>query len=117
MVSTKAFFWNHRPKYYRIIDIDKEKTCVEPRTIKNKILIEKIREEEIYFAKVTGRIKLGVFIKIPDLGDALIPAKYLKQVGKSINSYKKGMQVKVQLLSINKEKQQATFKLVEESRM
>ncbi len=112
-VITKVvgFGWK-KTKYYKIIDIDKEHA--EPaKDNKNKILIEKIREEEIYLAKVTGRIKFGVFIKIPDLGDALIPAKYLKQVGKSLNSFKKGMQLKVQLLSINKEKQQATFKLVE----
>ena len=86
-VITKVvgFGWK-KTKNYKIIDIDKEHA--EPaKDNKNKILIEKIREEEIYLAKVTGRIKFGVFIKIPDLGDALIPAKYLKQVGKSINSY------------------------------
>lgn len=115
MVSTKAVFWNSRPKYYRIIDINKEKACIEPQTNKNKILIEKIREEKKYFAVVTGRIPFGVFIKIPDLGDALIPAKYLKQIGKSIKDYKRGMQIKVQLLNINEEKQQATFKIAEET--
>ncbi len=101
-----------KTKYYKIIDIDKEH-AKPAQDNKNTILIEKICKDEIYLAKVTGRIKFGVFINIQDLGNALIPAKYLKQIGKSIKDYKKGMQVKVQLLHINEEKQQATFKIVE----
>lgn len=113
MVSTKAVFWNWRPKYYSIIDIDKEH--VEKKSEKkNTILIDKIDKDKIYLATVTGRMQIGVFIKIPEIGNSLIPAKHLKQIGKSIKDYKKGMQVKVQLLSINEEKQQATFKIVEE---
>jgi len=114
MVSTKAVFWNSKPKYYRIIDIDKEHV-EEKSEKKNTILIDKIDKDNIYIASVTGRMKIGVFIKIPEIGSSLIPAKHLIQIGKSIKDYKKGMQVKVQLLGVNEEKQQATFKIVEKN--
>ena len=60
-------------------------------------------------------MKIGVFIKIPEIGGSLIPAKHLIQIGKSIKDYKKGMQVKVRLLDINEEKQLATFMIVEKT--
>ena len=87
---------------YRIIDIDKEHV-EEKSEKKNTILIDKIDKDNIYIASVTGRMKIGVFIKIPEIGSSLIPAKHLIQIGKSIKDYKKGMQVKVQLLGVNEE--------------
>lgn len=98
--------WNQRKKLVKVVNFSKKE---------RKVDISKIEPELIYIAKVSGFHKIGLFINIPEIGEALIPTKHLKQFGKSIREYKKGMQVKVQLLSINEERQQATFKLVEES--
>ncbi len=97
--------WNQRRKLVKVVNFSGKE---------RKVDITKLESNSIYLAKVSGFHKIGVFIKIPEIGESLIPVKHLKQTGKSIKDYKKGMQIKVQLLSINEEKQQATFKIVEE---
>ena len=107
LFKTYGYGWHKRIKVVKEIYLSNSK--------RNQIEITIIDKNKEYVATVTGRMHIGVFIKIPEIGNSLIPAKYLKKIGKSIKDYKKGMQVKVQLLSINKEKQQATFMIVEKT--
>ena len=98
--------WRKRKKIVKIID---------PANPNKTIDLSKVERNQIYTANVTGFHKIGMFIEIPEIGSALVPANQFKQTGKSMNEYKKGSQVRVELLDINEEKQRATFTIVNDS--
>ncbi|MBR5920233.1 MAG: WG repeat-containing protein [Bacteroidales bacterium] len=100
-----GYGWRERKKIVKIID---------PANPNKTIDLSKVDRNQIYTANITGFHKIGMFIKIPEIGSALVPANQFKQTGKSMNEYKKGFEVRVQLLDINEEKQQASFKFANE---
>ena len=83
---------------------------IDSANLNKNIELSKIERGSIYTAKVTGFHKIGMFIKIPEIGSALVPANQFELTGRSMKEYEKGSLVKVQLLDINEKKQQATFK-------
>ena len=76
--------------------------------------LSKVDRNQIYTANITGFHKIGMFIKIPEIGSALVPTNQFEQTGRSMKEYEKGSLVKVQLLDINEKRQQATFKFANE---
>ena len=80
---------------------------------KKSIDLSKLEEGNVYDATSTGITKSGVFIKIPNIGVGLIPAKEILRKNRKLNEFKRGISLKVQLLRKDIEKNRATFQLVE----
>lgn len=80
---------------------------------KSTIDLSKLEEGIVYDAISTGVMKHGVFIKIPEIGIGLIPAKDILSRNRKLNEFKKGVSIKVMLLKKEIEKNRATFKLTE----
>lgn len=75
--------------------------------------LSKLEDGIIYDAISTGIMRTGVFIKIPNIGVGLIPAKEIFRKNRKLNEFKRGVSLKVQLLRKDIEKNRATFQLVE----
>ena len=80
---------------------------------KKSIDLSKLEEGNVYDAISTGIMKSGVFIKIPNIGVGLIPAKEILGKNRKLNEFKRGISLKVQLLRKDIEKNRATFQFVE----
>ena len=106
LIKVFGYGWRKRKKIVKIID---------PANPNKTIDLSKVERNQIYTANITGFHKIGMFIEIPEIGSALVPANQFKQTGKSMNEYKKGSQVRVELLDINEERQRATFTIVNDS--
>ncbi|MDE6485143.1 MAG: WG repeat-containing protein [Duncaniella sp.] len=79
----------------------------------NIIDLSKLENDVLYDALSTGINKIGIFIKIQDIGSGLIPAKEILTKNRKLGEFKAGVSFKVKLLKKDMEKGRATFKLAD----
>lgn len=96
-------------RWWKKITFSKEKSSKDMKSIN----LDKLEDGVIYNGTSTGIMKIGVFIKIKEIGSGLIPAKELFKKDRKLNEFKKGMVLKVVLLKKDLQKNRATFKLCE----